>query len=266
MLIDSHCHIEDDEVAMRAYGAGVIGMLNAGKDVDEMDAQLEMCFRFQQQRREGKHAPLMWTSAGVHPDSAPEKLGKIMIDDLLKAAENPFVAAIGECGLDYHYGAEYKKEQKEMFMRHVEAAGVSGLPLMIHQREAEEDMVDILQKGKDKYPLLQGVIHCFTSNKEFADEMNALGFYISASGIITFKSAQNICEVFKGYPQERILLETDSPYLAPVPYRGKTNEPAYIGKTAEKLAEILGISLEDVACLTMNNFYRLYSRIRRDNV
>lgn len=262
MLIDSHCHITDDKLALRAYNAGVAGMLNAGSDADEMDEQLLMCERFKRLRDEKKEAPLMWTSAGVHPDSAPDKLSKIDVDDLLKAAENPFVIAIGECGLDYHYGREYKKEQKEMFARHVEAAGISGLPIMIHQREAEEDMLDILREKKEKYPNLEGVIHCFTSNQNFADAVYRLGFYISASGVITFKSAVDVAEVFKGYDNHKILVETDSPYLAPVPYRGKENEPAYVVKTLEKLAEIKGLSIDEMKRLTGDNFFSLYKKAK----
>lgn len=262
MFIDSHCHIEDEAVAMRAYAVGVNGLLNAGKDVDEAKAQLEMCQHMKDLRQEGKEAPLMWTSVGVHPDSAKEKLDKIKTDDLLKAAENPFVIAIGECGLDYHYGADYKEAQKEMFIRHVEAAGISGMPVMIHQREAEDDMLEILKKGKKNYPHLKGIIHCFTSTADFAHAVDELGFYISASGIITFKNAQDIAEVFKTYNRDKILIETDSPYLAPVPFRGKVNEPAYVVKTAEKLAQLWGVSVKDLAQKTTENFYNLYRKAR----
>ena len=262
MLIDSHCHIEDEAVALRAWNTGVTGLLNAGKDVDEIKAQLLMCERFKRLRDEGENVPLMWTSAGVHPDSAPLKLSEIEVEDLVRATHHPLVIAIGECGLDYHYGAEYKSEQKEMFVRHVEAAGISGLPLMIHQREAEEDMLNILYGGKKKYPHLKGVIHCFSSNQNFADEVYQLGFYISASGIITFKSAADITEVFKRYDINKILVETDSPYLAPVPYRGKENEPAYMVKTLEKLAEIKGQNVDDMKRITRENFFRLYTKAK----
>lgn len=260
MFIDSHCHIEDEAVAMRAFAAGVGALLNAGKDVDEANAQLVMCQRMRELRQRGEKAPLMWTSAGVHPDSAKEKLAKIQVEDLLKAAENPFVIAIGECGLDYHYGADCKEAQKEMFIRQVEAAGKCGLPIMIHQREAEEDMLKILQEGKKKYPQLRGVIHCFTSTVDFAKAVDELGFYISASGIITFKSAQDVAEVFRTYDKNKVLIETDSPYLAPVPYRGKINEPAYVVKTAAKLAELWGTTMEDIAQKTRENFYNLYKK------
>jgi len=263
MLTDSHCHLEDDASAWRAYEAGVGNLLNAGKDLDEMADQIAMCARFQKLRQERKKAPNMWTSVGIHPDSAPDKLAKIEVADIIKATENPFVVAIGECGLDYHYGAEYKKEQQEMFARHVEVAGITGLPIMIHQREAEADLLAILKDGIKKHGKLSGVIHCFTSNQSFADEVKELGFYISASGIITFKSAQEIADVFANYPEDKILIETDSPYLAPVPYRGKENEPAYIIKTAEKLAEIRNKSVVEITTLTENNFFTLYQKAKR---
>ena len=207
--------------------------------------------------------PQMWTSAGVHPDSAPNKLGRIGVAEIVRAAEHPKVIAIGECGLDYHYGADAKAEQKEMFARHIEAAGITGLPLMIHQREAEDDMLDMLRCGVEKFGGLVGVIHCFTSTQAFADAVRELGFYISASGIVTFKSGADVAAVFASYPADKILIETDSPYLAPVPYRGKTNEPAFVVKTAEKIAAIKGLTIEETARITTDNFFKLYRKAKR---
>lgn len=261
MLIDSHCHIEDDEVAKRAYEAGVTTVLNAGKDLDEGAEQIAMCRRFNAVQNGLK----MWTSSGVHPDSAPEKLAKISVENIVAFANQPEVIAVGECGLDYYYGAEYKNEQKEMFIRHIEAAGKAGMPIMIHQRAAEDDMLQILREGMKKYPDLTGVIHCFTADKKFAEAVKELEFYISASGIITFKTAEDIREVFKAYPIDKILIETDSPYLAPVPYRGKTNEPSYIIKTAEKLAELKGVTVAEIGKITAENFYRLYQKANEGN-
>lgn len=253
MFTDSHCHIEDEETLKRAFAAGVTTLLNAGKDLDEAAAQLQMCEAY----------PNVWTSAGVHPDSAPEKLAIVGVEEIVRAAAHPKVIAIGECGLDYHYGADVKAEQKEMFSRHIEAAGLTGLPLMIHQREAEEDMLALLREGAAKFGRLSGVIHCFTSTPAFAEAVNELGFYISASGIVTFKSGAAVAEVFAQYPIDKILIETDSPYLAPVPYRGKTNEPAYVIKTAEKIAEIRGLTCEKIARITTDNFYNLYQKAQR---
>lgn len=255
MFTDSHCHIEDEETLKRALAAGVTTLLNAGKDLDEATGQLEMCEKY----------PNVWTSAGVHPDSAPEKLASIGVEDIVRAAAHPKVIAIGECGLDYHYGADVKREQKEMFARHIEAAGQTGLPLMIHQREAEDDMLALLRAGVVKFGRLSGVIHCFTSTPEFAQAVNELGFYISASGIVTFKSGADVANIFALYPLDKILIETDSPYLAPVPYRGKINEPAYVIKTAEKIAAIRGLTIEEIARITTDNFYNLYHKAQRRN-
>ncbi len=255
MFTDSHCHIEDEETLKRAFAAGVTTLLNAGKDLDEATGQLEMCEKY----------PNVWTSAGVHPDSAPEKLASIGVEDIVRAAAHPKVIAIGECGLDYHYGADVKREQKEMFARHIEAAGQTGLPLMIHQREAEDDMLALLRAGVVKFGRLSGVIHCFTSTPEFAQAVNELGFYISASGIVTFKSGADVANIFALYPLDKILIETDSPYLAPVPYRGKINEPAYVIKTAEKIAAIRGLTIEEIARITTDNFYNLYHKAQRRN-
>ena len=300
MFTDSHCHIEDDETVFRAGAAGVGVILNAGKDLDEAAAQLQMCERMDRLRAEQRAAggvglngggtggenggsgemnedgrgggnggaarriiPQMWTSAGVHPDSAPEKLGRIGVAEIVRAAEHPKVIAIGECGLDYHYGADAKAEQKEMFARHIEAAGITGLPLMIHQREAEDDMLDMLRRGAEKFGGLAGVIHCFTSTQAFADAVREIGFYISASGIVTFKSGADVAAVFASYPADKILIETDSPYLAPVPYRGKTNEPAFVVKTAEKIAAIRGLTIEETARITTDNFFKLYRKAKR---
>lgn len=263
MFTDSHCHIEDDQTLYRAYQAGVTTILNAGKDLDEIEAQLLKCERFSALKASGEAVPALFSSAGIHPDAAATKLSRISVDDIVRAAQHPSVIAIGECGLDYHYGKEFKNEQKEMFARCVEAAGITGLPLMIHQRDAEKDLLNILKDGIKKYGNINGVIHCFCSTKDFAQAINALGFYISASGIVTFKNAGEIAEVFASYPLEKILIETDSPYLAPVPYRGKTNEPAFIIKTAEKIAALRGLTNEKIARITTENFYNLYHKKTR---
>lgn len=253
MFVDSHCHIEDEEVLKRAFDAGVRVLLNAGNDLDDNMVALEFAKKYKN----------VWASVGVHPDNVLDKLDTIKVEDIIKASLDDNVVAIGECGLDYHYGSDFKDEQREMFLRHIEASGKTGLPIMIHHREAENDMVDMLKDGIKKYPNLKGVIHCFTSTFEFAKEVLDLGFYISASGIITFKSGCDILEVFKGAPKDRVLIETDSPYLAPVPFRGKINEPKYVIKTAEKLAEAWNVSLEEVSNITMNNFYNLYQKAKR---
>lgn len=253
MFTDSHCHIEDEKVVERALQAKVTTFLNAGKDLDEAVAQIRMCEKF----------PNMWTSAGVHPDNAAKKLLFVDVEDITRMAVLPKVVAIGECGLDYHYGADVKAEQKEMFSRHIAAAAMTGLPLMIHQREAEEDMLMLLEDAMRKFGNIPGVIHCFSSTVEFAKEVQKFGFYISASGIITFKNGEEVAKVFEQYPLDKILIESDSPYLAPVPYRGEVNEPAYVINTAQKLAEIRGLTIEKIARITTDNFYNLYQKAQR---
>lgn len=260
MFVDSHCHLEDEATAVRAGEVGVRVLLNAGKDLDEMAGQLLMCRKMAQWRKEGKTVPLMFTSAGVHPENAAQKLSLVQTDDIIRALDDPLVVAVGECGLDYHYGADSVLEQKEMFWRHIEAAGKTGLPLMIHVREAEDDLLTLLDDGIKTFGRIFGVIHCFSSDMAFAKKVEALGFYVSASGILTFKNAEDIREVFKSYALEKILIETDSPYLAPVPFRGKVNEPAYVIKTAEKLSELRGLSLNDTAEQTKKNFFKLYQK------
>ncbi|MBR5598455.1 MAG: TatD family hydrolase [Alphaproteobacteria bacterium] len=250
MFIDQHCHIEDEETIERAFNANLAGLLNAGKDLDEMEFQLRLTEKYNN----------VWTSAGVHPDEAPNKLNKITTETIIEKTKHPKVIAIGECGLDYYYGKDYKEAQKEMFSRHISASGITKLPLMIHQRQAEEDTLSLLYDGIKKYGSLTGVIHCFTSSIEFAKEVEKLGFYISASGIITFKTGIDILNVFKSYSKDKILIETDSPYLTPVPFRGNINEPVYITKTAEKLAHALKMSLEELSHLTTKNFFNLYTK------
>ncbi len=252
MFVDSHCHIEDEEIINRAQNANISILLNAGKDLDEMNNQLQLSEKY----------PFIYTSAGIHPDSAKDKLNKITENDIIKASSHPKVIAIGECGLDYYYAPDTKNEQIEMFKRHIIASAKTSLPLMIHQRNAEDDMLKLLHDSIKKYGKLTGVIHCFTSTTEFANEILKLGFYISASGIITFKSGTDILETFKTIPLDKILIETDSPYLAPVPYRGKINEPAFVIKTAEKLAEIKGLTTEQIANITKNNFFSLYQKAK----
>ena len=252
MFIDSHCHIEDEEILLRAFDAGVCGVLNAGNDLDNNEIAVKMAEKYDN----------VWTSVGVHPDSVVDKLDKIMVEDIVEKSKHNKVIAIGECGLDYHYGKDVKYEQKEMFLRHIKASMITKLPLMIHHRDAEDDMIEMLYNAKKEFDELSGVIHCFTSNKDFAKAIYDLGFYISASGIITFNSAKDIVDVFENFDKDRVLIETDCPYLAPVPYRGKTNEPAYVVKTAEKLADVWNMKVDELAKITTDNFFRLYKKAK----
>ncbi len=250
MLADSHCHLENNEkiyeIIERAKEAGVGFILDAGGGIDEIENHLDICSRFEN----------VWTAAGVHPHQAKE-YEEMSVSDILKAAEHEKVIAIGETGLDYFYDFAPKNLQIEVFKKNIEAAQITGKPLIIHNRNSDEDMIHILSESFEKKEF-KAVVHCYSSSWELAEKALELGFYISASGIITFNSSQEIRDNFAKIPLERLLVETDSPYLAPVPKRGKVNEPANVVFTAQKLAEIKNVSFEDLAKITTKNFLELF--------
>lgn len=204
--------------------------------------------------------PEVWCSVGTHPHHAHEE-PEVTTADLVRLAEHPRCVAIGEAGLDYHYPGDYAA-QAAGFRRHIAAARDTGLPLVIHAREADEDIASILEDemGQGAFPF---VLHCFSSGLDLARRGLALGGYVSFSGILTFKNAATIQEAAAMAPADRILVETDAPYLAPIPFRGKPNEPSYVRHTAEKLAELRGVSLAEISDTTTDNFFRLFSRAKR---
>lgn len=256
-LVDSHCHLnfpdfkdDLDAVVARARAAGVGVMQTICTEMAEFDEVLAIAERY-----EG-----IYCSVGVHPnDSGKQEVATAQ--ELVEKAKHPLVIGIGETGLDYHYEYTQRERQKESFLNHIEAARITGLPLIVHTRDAEDDTIDILtseyQKGK-----FNGVIHCFTSTKYLAEKAIEIGFYISFSGIITFKNANEIREVVKLVPSDRMLIETDSPFLAPVPNRGKRNEPEYVKYTNDIIANIKGTSPEECATITSNNFFQLFSKAK----
>ena len=257
MLIDSHCHLDFPELAadragvlQRAHDAGVGAMVTISTRVRRFDEIIAIA----------EENPDVWCSVGTHPHHAHEE-PEITTADLVRLSAHPRCVAIGEVGLDYHYEGDYAA-QAEGFRRHIAASRETGLPLVIHAREADEDIAGILEAETERgaFPF---VLHCFSSGAELARRGLALGGYISFSGILTFKNAATIQEVAAFAPADRILVETDAPYLAPVLYRGKTNEPSFVRHTAEKLAEIRGVSLEEIGATTTDNFFRLYSKARR---
>ena len=200
-------------------------------------------------------------SVGVHPHHCVEEGELITADDLLKFTDNPKVVAIGETGLDYFYDFAPRDEQQRNFREHIRAAVRSSLPLIVHSREAEEDTMKLLrEEGAGQGGKLKGVMHCFSSKRLLADEALMLGFYISFSGIITFKKSEELRAMARDIPLDRLLVETDAPYLAPEPYRGKLCEPAYVTNTARVLAEIKGVAFEDMARQTTDNFFRLFDK------
>ncbi|WP_333702332.1 TatD family hydrolase [Sphingobium yanoikuyae] len=256
MLIDSHCHlnykglIEDQHnVLERARARGVDLMLNIATRESEWDDVLGTAVREAD----------VWATVGIHPHEADEH-PHVDTAKLVERAAHPRVVGIGETGLDYYYDHSDRERQQKSFRSHIAACRETGLPLIVHTREAEEDTLAIMrdEMGKGAYG---GVIHCFTASGAFADAAMDLGFYISISGIVTFKSAKDLQETAARLPLDRLLVETDSPFLAPVPHRGKSCEPAFVADTARFLADLRGESIEHLAEATSANFLRLFAKI-----
>lgn len=256
ILIDSHCHlnykglVEDQQnVLERARHAGIGLMLNIATRESEWDAVLATAVR----------EPDVWATVGIHPHEADEH-PHIDTAKLVERATHPRVVGIGETGLDYYYDHSDRDRQRGSFRAHIAAARETGLPLIVHTRDAEEDTLTILREemGKGTY---SGVIHCFTASGAFADAALDLGFYISLSGIVTFKSAKDLQQTAARLPLDRLLVETDSPFLAPVPHRGRPCEPAYVADTARFLAVLRGESVDELAAATSANFHTLFSKI-----
>jgi len=256
LLIDSHCHLDFPELAVDR--AGVLARARAN-GIDHMVTISTRVERFDEVRAIADEHPEVWCSVGTHSHHAHEEL-HIQTEDLIRLSEHPRCVAIGEVGLDYHYEGD-PVAQATGFHRHIAASRQTGLPLVIHARDADEDIAAILEEEAEKgsFPF---VLHCFSSGVDLARRGLALGGYISFSGILTFKNAPVIQEVAGFAPADRILVETDAPYLAPVPHRGKSNEPGFVRHTAEKLAEIRGVSLEEIGRATTENFYRLFSKAK----
>ncbi|SJZ59440.1 TatD family hydrolase [Consotaella salsifontis] len=255
-LVDSHCHLdypdfesEREALIERAEAAGVRLMLTISTRVREFAKLVELTERFDR----------VYASVGTHPHSAGEE-PDIAPEELARLARHPKVVAIGEAGLDYFYDKAPRDVQKAVFRRHIAAARETQLPLVIHSRDADDDMAAILteESGKGTFPF---VLHCFSSGRALAEAGLALGGTISFSGILTFKRSEELRQIAADIPMDRLLVETDAPYLAPLPYRGKRNEPAYTRHTAEVLAEVKGVSYEVIAETTSNNFFRLFSKV-----
>ncbi|BAI96497.1 TatD-related deoxyribonuclease [Sphingobium sp. TA15] len=255
MFIDSHCHlnykglVEDQQnVLERARGAGVGLMLNIATRESEWDDVLDTALR----------EPDVWATVGIHPHEADEH-PHVDTAKLVERAAHPRIVGIGETGLDYYYDHSHRERQQRSFRAHIAASRETGLPLIVHTRDAEEDTLAIMrdEMGKGAYG---GVIHCFTASGAFADAAIELGFHISISGIVTFKSARDLQETAARLPLDRLLIETDSPFLAPVPHRGRPCEPAFVADTARFLANLRGESVEQLAEATSANFRTLFSK------
>jgi len=256
VLIDSHCHLDFPELA--ADRAGVLARAKA-EGVVRMVTISTRVRRFDEIRAIAEENPEIWCSVGTHPHNAQEE-PDVETSDLVRLAAHPRCVAIGEAGLDYHYPGDYAA-QATGFRRHIAAARETGLPLVIHAREADDDVAAILEEetARGAFPF---VLHCFSSGLELARRGLALGGYISFSGILTFKNAAAIHEAAIMAPADRILVETDAPYLAPVPHRGQSNEPGYVAHTARKLAQLRGVAFDEIAATTTSNFYRLFSKAK----
>lgn len=257
-IVDSHCHLDFPDfegqvadIVARARAAGVTRMVTI---CTRMDA--EPTVRAIAEAHDG-----VFYAAGVHPMRAAEA-PLVSVADLVALARHPKFVGIGETGLDYHYTAESAEMQKVSLRLHIEAAQETGLPLIIHSRAADEDMAAILAEGMARRPY-SCVMHCFSSGAGLARAALEMGFYLSMSGIATFPKSGELRDIFAAAPLDRILLETDSPYLAPIPYRGKRNEPAYTAFTARTGAQIFGLSEAEFAAATTANFDRLFTRAAR---
>ena len=258
LYIDSHVNLhapqyDDDraEVIDRAHAAGVELMVNICDRVSNFTAVYAIAERHEN----------IWSTAGTHPHEARED-PDLSVETLLDLARRPKVVGIGECGLDFHYDYSPREIQARVFRTHIAAARESGLPLVVHTREADAEMTQILEEeyAKGQFTTL---LHCYTSGAELAKRAVALGAYFSVSGIATFKAAQAVRDIIKEMPADRIIVETDCPYLAPIPMRGRRNEPAFVPHVYEKLAEIRGWSLDDTRERTHDAFFRLFSKIPR---
>jgi TatD DNase family protein len=255
MLIDSHCHlnykglIEDQGAVLdRARARGVTGMLNISTREREWDAIIATAER----------EPDVWASVGIHPHEA-DAHPDVDAVKLIAAAQHPKVIAIGETGLDYFYDHSDRDRQRASFISHIQASRETGLPLIIHTRDAEEDTASIMEAemGKGAFPAL---IHCFTASQSFADRMLAIGLFISISGIVTFKNAKALQETVATIPADRLLVETDAPFLAPVPHRGKVGEPAFVADTAVFIANLRGEESAELMDYTARNFFTLFGK------
>lgn len=252
MLVDSHCHLdfpdfaaERDAVVARARAAGVAAMLTIGTRLDQFAAVRAIAEKYDD----------IWCSVGAHPHEAADHTA-LDAAELVALAAHPRVVGIGETGLDFHYDHSPRVVQERVFRAHIAAAQASGLPLIVHARAADDRVAWILRE--ERAP--PGVLHCFSSGRGLAEAALERGFYISISGIVTFKNAEELRAIVRDVPLQRLLVETDAPYLAPVPYRGRRNEPAYVAATAAAVAALKGLKPAQLAAATTENFFRLFHK------
>ena len=258
MLVDSHCHLdfkdfegELDDVVARASEAGVGTMVSISTHLSKFEGVKAVAERFDN----------VWCSVGVHPHQAGEE-GVDTPDRLIELAAHPRVVGIGESGLDYFYDRSPRDRQQISFRAHIAAARETGLPLIVHARDADDDAAAIMLEEMEQ-GAFTAVMHCFSSGRGLAEAALDMGMYISFSGILTFRNAEELRNIARDVPEDRILVETDSPFLAPIPNRGKRNEPAFVAHTAAVLAEVRGMDRDRLETVTTDNFFRLFSRAQR---
>jgi len=258
MLIDHHCHLDFpdfaddlDGVVGRAKAAGVGLMVTISTRIRRFDQIIGIAERYAN----------VFCSVGTHPHYAHEELD-VAVEEIVRLSQHPKVVAIGEAGLDYYYKKSSPEAQAEGFRQHIEAARRTGLPLEIHTRDADDDTLAILEEehAKGAFP---AILHCYTGGPKLAARAVELGLYVSFTGVVTFKKSDALRDIAKAVPLDRLLVETDAPYLAPEPFRGKTNEPSYVVHTAATLAEVKGVSREEMAAATTDNFFRLFGKVKR---
>jgi TatD DNase family protein len=254
MLVDSHCHLDFPDFAAelaaiiaRARSAGVETMLTISTRLDEFPGVRTIAEAHEE----------VWCSVGAHPHEAKDH-AELAPEELIALAAHPKVVGIGETGLDFHYDLSPRDIQERVFRTHIAAAHATGLPLVVHAREADREVARILEEERPP----PGVMHCFSSGRALAETALAIGFYISISGIVTFRNAEDLRATVRDVPLDRLLVETDAPYLAPVPYRGKRNEPAFVTATAAAVADLKGLEPEALAAATSANFFRLFAKAR----
>lgn len=256
MLVDSHCHLdyftqpgEQAEIIARAKEAGVHEMVTIGVTLKQSQEILNISERFEN----------VWACIGIHPNHAADVLPVVEPEVLARLAQHPKVIGIGESGLDYFYDKAPKDVQAQNFRANIRAARLAGLPVCIHARDADEDIITILREEREE-GYFEFLLHCFSSSRQLAEAAIELGGYFSFSGILTFPKGDDVREIAAIIPKDKLLVETDSPYLAPAPFRGKRNEPAYTAYTAQRLAELRGVSLEEISTLTTHNFRTLFKK------
>ena len=256
MLVDSHCHLdfpdfaeELDAVVDRARQAGVGRMVTICTYLSRFDRILAVAERYDD----------VLCSLGVHPHQAAEEFEGVTVERLVAMSKHPKVIGLGETGLDYFYDKSPRDVQQECFRRHIRASLETGLPLIVHTRDADDDTMRIVKEEAAGQPV-SGLLHCFSSGRQLAEEALEFGFYLSLSGIVTFKKSEDLRAIVKDVPLDRILVETDAPYLAPIPFRGKRNEPAYVAHTAATVADVKGVEPAELARATTENFFRLFPR------